>query len=123
MLGQAFFRGDVEGRPGVELVDKGSGRFQALVEDFRVARLYLLLLLRADRPVTQGRTVVGGALEDGQVGDLFGDGRNKLDGGGARSHHAYALAGQVDAFLRPVAGVTPLALEAVDTLEVGQVPR
>ena len=57
------------------------------------------------------------------MGDLFGDGRNKLDGGGARSHHAYALAGHVDAFPRPVAGVTPLTFEAFQPLEVGQVPR
>ena len=78
------------------------------------------LLLRRHRPVLGGPREVRRALEDGELGRLTRDDRDRLDGGGAGADHRDALAGEVDAVMRPSAGVVRLALEALGALDVGR---
>ena len=54
---------------------------------------------------------------------LLGDDRDRLDRRRAGADHADALAGEVDALVRPAAGVVRRALEAVDAREVRRVRR
>ena len=67
-----------------------------------------------ERRVPGRHAEVGGALEHRQLRGLLGDDRDRLHGGGARADHAHALAGEVDALVRPEAGVVQLAREALE---------
>jgi len=64
------------------------------------------------RGVVRRQAEVGRALEDGDLGGLSGDLRDRLDRRGAGADHRDAAAGEVDALMRPAAGVVGLALEA-----------
>ena len=48
---------------------------------------------------------------------------DRLDSGGTGADDADGLAGEVDAFVRPLARVVPLALVAIEALEVGHARR
>ena len=65
-----------------------------------------------------GDAEVGGALEDGDGLGLLRDDGDGLDAGGAGADDADALAGEVDAFVGPFAGVDPVAFEGVEAGEV-----
>ncbi len=80
-------------------------------------------LVGVERPVVGGHGVGGRALEHGEVGGLLGDDGDELDRRRSRADHAHALAGEVDALVRPATGVVGVALERVDALEVGDVRR
>jgi hypothetical protein len=60
---------------------------------------------------------VRGPLEHVQVLGLLGELRDELDAGRARADHADALAGEVDALVRPARAVVPLALEVVEAVD------
>ena len=70
------------------------------------------LELLGQRRVAGGDAVVRGALENGQVRRAAGDHRSRLDSGRAGADHADALAGKIDALMRPLPGVMPIAGEA-----------
>ena len=78
---------------------------------------------RCHGTVSRGNAVVGGALENGQMPGQPGQYRRGLDAGRAGADLPDALAGEVDALGRPIAGVIPTALEAVEPLEVRHVGR
>jgi len=71
------------------------------------------LEFRRQRRVARRHAVVRGALEDGQVGCRFRDHRRGLDAGGTGADLADALAAEVHALVRPLAGVVPAALECI----------
>src|SRR5262245_52902191 len=123
VLRQPLFRRDCQGRPRVECVHKRAWGFAALLEDFRVAGLDLTLPFGVDGPIAQRHTVVRRALEDGEMGHFFGNFRNELDGGGPGADDPHPLAGDLQAFLRPSAGVTPGALEALQPRKVRHIMR
>ena len=81
------------------------------------------LVLGVERGVARRDAVVRGALEDDEVGRLPGDDRDGLDGGGARADDADPLAGEVDARVRPGAGVMAVAAEAGEAREGGNLRR
>ena len=55
------------------------------------------------------QTVVRCALKYGEVFGLTGDNRDRLNASGSCADHAYALACEINAFVRPRASVKPLA--------------
>ena len=65
-----------------------------------------------ERRVVRRHAEVRRALEDGDVLGLGGDLRDRLDAGRAGADHRHALAGEVDALVRPGAGVVGRAREA-----------
>ena len=84
-----------------------------------IVRLHSPLVLRVQRGIPRGDAEVRSPLEDDQRGGLPGDEGDGLDGGRARADHADALAGEVDALVRPVPGVIPPAREGLESLERG----
>src|SRR5262249_26123843 len=85
--------------------------------NFWVGGLPPALGLWGDERVPARRTVIGCTLEDSEMGDVFGNFRNELHGGGAGADDRHPLAREIDFFLRPARGVIRLALEAVDALK------
>src|SRR5262249_53228850 len=82
-----------------------------------VARVHLPEVF--DVLVARGRIVgrpaeIGRAVEDGDVRGLLGDRGDRLDARRAGADHRHALAGEVDAFVWPGAGVVSRAFEALD---------
>src|SRR6267378_1331287 len=77
----AFLVGDSEGRAigdgEVETVDA----LAHLLADFGIVFLQVALEFRCKRAVAGRHAVIGGALEHGQMGGLFGDHRDRLDRG------------------------------------------
>ena len=88
-----------------------------------VVRLDVADIGRIERLVVRRHRVVGGALEHGQVARLPGDDRDRLDRRRAGADHAHRLAGEVDALMRPVAGVIGRALEIFEAGNLGRVGR
>ena len=89
--------------------------------DFLGVLLDVSLEFRRQRRVARGHRVVRGALEHGQMRRRRGDHRRRLDAGGAGADHADPLAGEIDAFMRPLAGVVPVALEILQAGNVRHV--
>ena len=87
-----------------------------------ILRLVCAFLLFAHRAVAGRQAEVGGALEHREVLGVLRDDRDHLHAGRACADRAHALAGEVDTFMRPQAGVIPFTLEVMDALEVGH-PR
>src|SRR6266851_3182212 len=114
---EPLFPRDLEGVARVEVVGKAGRGFANSLVNFRVGRLEPALGLRVDRPIPQRRAVIRRALEDREMADFFGDYRDELDGGGARTDDRDALAAEVRLFLRPFAGVIRDALEALNPLK------
>ena len=88
-----------------------------------IVRLDLGDIGRVERLVVRRHGVVGGALEHRQMPGLLGHDRDRLDGGRARADDAHGLAREVDALMRPVAGMVgrpPELGEAVDLRRVGR---
>src|SRR6476646_8001535 len=54
---------------------------------------------------------------------LFGDQRYGLDAGRARADHGDALAGEIDAFMRPASGEIDRALEILDAVDLRRLRR
>ena len=75
------------------------------------------------RAVVGGQGKVRRALEDGQLGRLLGDQRDRLDAGRPRADHRDALAGEIDALMRPAAGEIDLALEILDAVDLRRLGR
>ena len=90
--------------------------------DLGIVVAKLLPLLLAERGVAGGNGEIRGALEHRQLARLLGDDRHRLDRRRSGADDADALAGEIDLFMRPVAGVVDLALEAIEALDVGH-PR
>ena len=109
------------GRPGIAA--DGEGRVVGRAPARRILGLVLALALGLHRPVARRQAEIGGALEDGEVLGLLGDDRDHLHARRAGADHADPQPGEVDALMRPQAGVVPLALEVVDALEVGHARR
>ena len=89
----------------------------------RVAVLPRALDLGVHRGVGVRHAEVGRALEDVRVRRLARDLRDELDAGRAGPDHPDALAGDVDALVRPARGVVPLALEALQALDLRHLRR
>ncbi len=81
--------------------------------DLVIARLDRLHLFLADLGIVQRRRPVRPALEDGELLRLFGDFRDRLDGGGAGADDADALAGEIHRRVRPARRVIGRAAEAL----------
>ena len=71
-------------------------------------------------PLWAGHREVRGALEHGELRGLGRDERDGLDAGGAGADDRNALAGEVDALVRPAAGEVDLALETLGAGDVGR---
>ena len=69
--------------------------------------------LGRERCIARRHGIVRGALEDGQVVSFGSDHGDGLNAGRAGTDLADALAGEIDAFVRPLAGVVPVALEVI----------
>ena len=110
-------------RGGVDReVDAGRLGLGALAH-LRIGGLHLAHIVGIERLVVRRHGVVGGALEHREVLRLFGHHRDRLDGRGAGADHADGLAGEVDAFMRPVAGVIGRALEILEAGNLRRVGR
>src|SRR5207247_5850098 len=88
-----------------------------------ILRLVALLALGLHRAVARREAEIGGALEDMQVPGLAGDDRDHLHARRAGADHADPEPAEIDALMRPQAGVVPLALEGPEPLEVGHPGR
>src|SRR5207253_554097 len=95
----------------------------APASDLGVVALDLVHLLGCEGVVPGGDAVVGRALEHEQLAGLLGDDRRGLDAGGARADQPDALARDIDALLRPRAGVVPFPLERVEAGDLWHVGR
>ena len=84
---------------------------------FGVACLHDGVDLRVEGGVVRRQAEIWRALEDGQLRRLRRHDRNRLDGRRAGANDSDPLAAEVDPFVRPVAGVIPGALEAVEALD------
>jgi hypothetical protein len=91
--------------------------------DLAIVRLHLPHIVGIERLVVRGHGVVGGALKDGEVPGLLGDHRDRLDGRGAGADDAHGLAGEIDALVRPVAGVIGRTLEILQSGNLRRVRR
>ena len=87
----------------------------------RVVGLHLAHDLGSERGVVGRDRIARRALEDGEVRGLLGDQRDRLDRRRSGADHRDALAGEVDAAVRPAPGVIGLARERVAAREVGHV--
>src|SRR3954447_18254341 len=76
-----------------------------------------------ERRVARGHAVLGSPLEYRQVGGSLGDDRGRLDAGRARPDLADALAAEIDALARPLAGVVPAAGEALQARDLRDIGR
>ena len=88
-------------------------RRRAVRVNFLVTGFDFLHLLLAYFGIMQGRRPVGSALKNGEVLRLFGDLRDRLDGGRTGADDADALAGEVHRPVRPPRRVIGRALETV----------
>ena len=77
-------------------------------------------LLVGDRPVTQGCSVVRGALKHRQVPHRLGHLGDGLDAGRTRADDADPLALEVDRLLRPAGRMIGFALESLDAVDARQ---
>ena len=98
--------------------DAVAGFLAGLAAQLRIIVFPGFLVLRRQVVVARRDRVVRRALEHGQVLCLLRDHRDRLDRGRAGADDADAQAGEVHAFMRPMAGVVGLALEACEPLEV-----
>ena len=73
--------------------------------------------LRIDTAVARRHAEVRRALEHCQVLGLLRDLRDCLHRGGARADDTDTLGGEIDAVMRPLAGVVALALERAEPLD------
>src|SRR5262249_33236678 len=95
--------------------ETGVQRFLARSEE----RLFVLRdVVVLQHPVLRRHAEVRRALKDRQLLRLRGDDRNRLDARRTRADDADALAGEVDAGVRPAPRVIRLPLEALDAGEV-----
>src|SRR5437016_11029700 len=94
-------------------MDEPARRRRAVRINFLVTGFDFLHLPLAYLGIMQGRCPVGAALENGKVLCLFGDLRDRLDGGRTGADDADTLAGEVYRSVRPPRGVIGGALETV----------
>ena len=73
--------------------------------------------------VVGGQREIRRALEHGEVRGLLGDQRDRLNARRAGADHGDALAGEVDAVMRPAAGEIDLALEILDAVDLRRLRR
>src|SRR5262245_46797752 len=99
-------------------MQKGAWGFATLLEDCGVVGLDLTLPFGVDHRIPQRYTVIRRALEDGEMGHVLRNFRDELDGAGPGADDPHPLAGHIQAVLRPSAGVTPGALEALQPHKV-----
>ena len=85
--------------------------------NLRVGRLPLALGLRGHLRVATRRTVVGSALEDGEMADFRGDFGDELHCGRTGSNHRDALPRKVDVFLWPAGGMKRFPRKALYALK------
>ena len=122
-LAVALFLRSLDGRGGVDREIDAGGLGLGALAHLRIARLHLPHIIGIERPVVRRHGVVGRALEHGEVFGLLGHHRDRLDGRGARADHAHRLAGEVDALMRPVAGVIGWPLEVFQAGNLRRVRR
>src|SRR5262249_18721304 len=122
-LRQPLCRRDGQGRPQVEGMHKRAWGFMTLLEDFGVACLDLALPFWVDGAIAQRHTVVRRALEDGEMGHVFGNFRDELDGAAPGADAPPPVARALQPVLWPSAGVTPGALEALHPRKVRHIMR
>src|SRR5262249_12499638 len=89
----------------------------------RIVGLHRLHIVRSQHLVPGRHRPGRGALEYGELCGLLGDDRDRLDRRRARTDHADTKAGEVDALMRPLAGVLDGALEILDAGEFRPVWR
>ena len=78
----------------------------------------ILFELFSQRRIARWNAVVGGPLKNRQVGGCFGHHRNGLNASRSGANHAHPLAHEVNAFMRPLPGVIPLALEGIKAFDL-----
>ena len=121
VLFQSLFWRDRHSRPLIEFMHERASRFVTYPEYLRIPRLDLLHSLFIDRTVTQRCAVVGCALEDGQMRDLWSNHGNQLYRSGSGAYHANSLSIQVHALFWPPAGVGPSASKVINAFKIGHV--
>ncbi len=91
--------------------------------DLVVVLAHVLQEVSRQRGVARGHAVLGSPLEHRQVGGRLGDHRRSLDAGRAGADLADALAAEIDAFRRPLAGVERAPGEALQPGNLRNVGR
>src|SRR6185312_6519714 len=119
----ALLRARVQRRLHVEgKVEAGRPR-PRLRPQLRIIGLCRLQIFRRQRLVPGRDRPCGRALEYRQLRSLLRDDRDGLDRRRTGADHADAQAGEIDAFVRPFAGVVDRSLEIVDAFEARAVRR
>ena len=115
----AFLVADLEGGCLRGVVREARGGVLGFVQDFSVVGLDLLEEGLIHRAVLGRNRVLRSALEDRQMLGFTRDHRNRLDAAGTRADHCDSLAFELNALVRPGAGVVPLALKRVESGNLG----
>src|SRR3546814_16204980 len=93
------------------------GRVPCGIADFPLVPPHPFLEFRRKRLVPGRHAVVRRSLKNGQVPGGLGDDRSSLDSGRTGADLADTLASEVNPLMRPLAGMVPCALEALQTGE------
>src|SRR3546814_4218706 len=97
------------------------GRVPCGIADFPLVPPHPFLEFRRKRLVPGRHAVVRRSLKNGQVPGGLGDDRSSLDSGRTGADLADTLASEVNPLMRPLAGMVPCALEALQTGDVRHV--
>jgi hypothetical protein len=119
----ALFGRGFDREPLLDLERHAVDRFARRGPDFAGMLFNVLPEFQGQRRVARRHRVVRGPLENGQMLCRRGDDRRRLDTGRARADHADPLAGEVDAVMRPLTGVVPIAHEVLAPGEIRHVRR
>lgn len=108
---------NLERRLRVVIVDVATPRLARLLPIRGVIRFDFALKTRVQRTIPIRDAEIGGALKHSQVSRLLGDDRNGLNTGGTGTDDPDPSASEIHRLVRPVAGVVPAALEALQPLD------
>ncbi len=108
------------GRPGERHADERQLRLGAIA---RAITLQLRPALGRGRAIAGGQGEIRSPLEHHKLGRLLGDDRDELNSRRTGAYDCDALAGEVDAVVRPAAGRERLALKGVGAVDLRRFRR
>src|SRR5581483_4237811 len=114
---------DFEGRLLVARDCEACRRFAVGLAELGIVRLDAGLFFWREGSIARWKTVVWGALKDGDVSSLFGDLWDDLDARRTGANHADPLAGKVNPFVWPLTGVIHLPLKGSQAWKLRSIRR